>query len=315
MSTTPASNVDAPATDGIEVAPPANSVPTTATENASPAVALTPEAVADALPSLTPAQIEQVLATVKRRVKVDGEERELSVADLEKDYQKREASDKRFREASELRSKLTEYLVAAKQNPRAIFDFLAKEGGHDPRQVAEDLLAEELQREMMSPEERELSATRTQLQQLQQQIASEKATAEQAERTKREGAEQQSLEADINKALVGSKLPRTEGMLQSMRDTLAIARREGYPLSASEVVDIARENYQRQVVQFLQEAPAETMAAFLGEDGLKKLRQYDMGRVKTPAPAVAASDQPPKKSTGEPQRASSRDFLSKLRGG
>jgi hypothetical protein len=89
------------------------------------------------------------------KVKVDGQELELSQEELVRDYQMRQASEKRFQEASKLRQEAQAQIDAlqyAKENPIEFF----KQTGVNAKAFAEQVLLQELEESMLSPQEREL---------------------------------------------------------------------------------------------------------------------------------------------------------------
>lgn len=169
------------------------------------------------VPELTEAQINAIIRKAKYKAKVDGEELELDYDTLMKDFGTTKAATKRFQEASELaktakqkEDALAQFLNSAKENPRTIFE-LAQRLGHDPKQLAKDLVWEEIQYEKLSPVERELLETKKRLEAYER----EKTEAEEARKVQEQQqlAKQyeQEIETDVQDVLkVGKFKPSKE---------------------------------------------------------------------------------------------------------
>lgn len=268
--------------------------------------------------SLTPEQLEAVAKVLKRKVKVDGQELEVGLEDLERDYQLKEASMKRFQESATLKKQLQEIIQVLRERPA---DALAHELiGHDPRKVAEDILAQHLQRELMSPEEREVLTLKQERDALLARIREEEATQAAAKQQAEQAARSAAIEADIQAALKDARIPVSDAMLENMREVMQVAAQEAAkagqpPFTAKDLVDVAKGRFRAQLAKFFGDASGDVLAEFLGEQGLARVRQYDLGRLKKGPAVVPPDQQPPKKDTKDrPRGASTRDILATLRG-
>ncbi len=135
------------------------------------------------------------------KVKIDGSESEVSLDDLKATYQKERSADKRFQEAAEirksaeakyaeteeLRRQLEEFVEHARKNPKDMISKL----GHDPRELAQQILLAELEEEAQSadPNLRRIAQLEAKLNKF------EEAT-ENAAKEKRDREEQERLEAE-----------------------------------------------------------------------------------------------------------------------
>jgi hypothetical protein len=128
----------------------------------------TPAPAADAAPQAEgqPSQSNQPPKQPSQKVKakVYGREVDVTVDELVRDYQKYQASDRKFQEASRLMKEMDKLVESGKKDPKVILEKLGhkdpkailKSLGIDPKEFAETLLIADIENEMLSPTEREL---------------------------------------------------------------------------------------------------------------------------------------------------------------
>jgi hypothetical protein len=247
-------------------------------------------------------------------VKVDGEEIEVSEDEILRDYQLRTASDRRFNEAASMRQQAEELIKLLKTNPRGALEHPAV--GVNLKDLAEEILSEHLEEELLDPQEKEIKKLQRQL----KQIETDKKLAQETEASKeREALEikyAEEYEKQISDALETGGLPKTNRTVDRMVYYMREAINKGYELKASDVVSLVREDYITDIKDLLGASDAKVIADMLGEGGLKKIRKYDVDRVKNPKGATpTASEQAPEKQReGKTrQKISMDEFFDKLR--
>jgi hypothetical protein len=170
------------ATASTEIAAPENVIPqgesldlpAEPTENTESAVMEEMKAEEDdgiELPELSDQQMAKLLRKAKIKHKVDGEEVEIDIESLKKAYGLDKVATKRLQEAGELKKTalqqaqqaakdaLAQHLDGWKKDPRQALDTLERLGV-DTRQLAKDMVWEEIQDSKKTPEQRELEALR-----------------------------------------------------------------------------------------------------------------------------------------------------------
>lgn len=214
------------------------------------------------------------------KLKVDGEELEVTEEELLRGFQLRKASDKRFQEAADLRKKAEEVINLLKTDPRKALQH--PEIGVDTRSLAEEILKEHLDLELMDENERKIHELQQKLKTAEEQKKQEEVDKQrqEAERLEIEYAEQ--YQKDINSALEGSGLPKTNYTMNRMIHYMQQAIDYGYEASAKDIVELVREDYHSDIKQMFSAADATILARILGEDGLKKVRGVDVQRLKDP---------------------------------
>ena len=252
------------------------------------------------------------------RVKIDGEEIEVSTEELERGYQRARAAAKRFEEASALRKQLDSekeqirgWVESLKGDPITMLEQL----GVDMRSKIEEHYSTLLAREQMSPEQRELHDLKAKM----RQQESEKA---ERERQAREQAEQaaatqyrERFTSELTEALDMAGIPaddRAAYIPQAAALMRASLREDG--TSALTVQDIARhlvEEEGKRRDRFvssrfaeLQELDGDALLEAIPETIQSKLRAALLAKVKNPAEkgVRVAPPKPKAKPQGQPKR-------------
>lgn len=242
-----------------------------------------------ALPELTPQQIEKLLTTIKRKVKVDGAELEVPLAELETDYQLKAASHKKLREAAALRKEAEAAVAKLKADPRRAL----RELGVDVRKLSEDELSEALAEEMMSPAEKALRDREKAIAEREARIEAAEAERKEAEIAAQVPVLFEQYERGVKDALRGAGLPETPQLMRAVAAQVEDDLKAGLELNFSAAASVVAQHFTSYLGDTLKNAGAESLVRLLGEEGLKKLREYDLGRLKAPAPVVPAAAQPP----------------------
>lgn len=220
-------------------------------------------ALEEALPELTPAQIEKLLETTKHKVKINGEEKEIDYATLRRDYQIKAAADKKFKDAAEARKKAEDIMELLRKDPKKALSH--PDIGIDLTEFAENIIVEHLEQASMTPEQKELSELRR-FKEQQEKAAAEKA-AQEAE--SQEDAEVQALveqfESEAPDALVSAGLPITEWTYNKLKQLKIQSMREGYEVTTKELASLAKEDYDKELKTFFSQATPDVLAGLLGE--------------------------------------------------
>lgn len=214
----------------------------------------------------------------RERIKIDGEEIEVDYETMKRDYQLRKASDKKFREAAMMNKRAEDFVHLLKTNPKKVL--LNPNLGIDMRSLAEEILAEHLEDEMMDPKDKELKKYKKQL----EEIENEKKTAaqkqEEAQIAELREKYSEDYSTQITSALQESNLPKTEHTVKRMAYYMHQALVRGYEMKARDVVDLVRQDYMNETKSLFGAADEDTLISLLGEDTIKKIRKYEAKRMK-----------------------------------
>lgn len=246
----------------------------------------------------------------KMKLKVNGVEREFDEATVIRKAQLAESAEQKFQEAAKLRKQTEAFIEALRSDPMSVLT--NPQLGLNFRELAEQYLAKEIGREMLTPEQREIE----ELRQFKAERERQEEEARQAEMTTKQQAEfkaqqvkyAQAYDREITDALTGSGLPRTPQTLKRVAELMHNALSKGYELDAVTAADMVRESYQSDISQLYGQLDGEKLLAVLGEDLAKKIRMYDLQRLKAKqapppvqepaAPAAPVSRREPKPAGG-----------------
>lgn len=245
----------------------------------------------------------------KFRVKVDNEDLEVDEAELIKGYAHNKAASKRMQEAAKRRQEAEHVLNALASNPREAFKLL----GMDARKFAEQLINEDLNEAVLTPDQRNQRDMRRQLEQYQAQERSYKEQAEQQERERQQQEYMETIQTDIIGALDASGLPKTSQTIGRFAYYMDAALRQGYEVKASDVAEFVKKDYVSDIQALMGGLSEDVIESFLGADISRKIAKSAVKKQagSTPVPRGVNAPREPKK---EKAVISPREFFDARRG-
>ena len=214
----------------------------------------------------------------KYKVKVDDQESEVDEDELLRGYQNSKASSKRYQEASHMQKQLEQFIESSRKDPRKMFEVL----GINPRDFSEQLLLQELEESLLSPEEK---SSRSERQELEQYRLQSKLLKDKEASTQRE-AEYSRVAEDIDSQIYS--ILKESGTQATPRNIARIAEYMLAGLDAKDGVMDARTAYGKvrsDVSQDLQElfaqSSTEELVKILPVEFLQSLRQHDIGKARS----------------------------------
>jgi hypothetical protein len=218
------------------------------------------------------------LGEKRYKVKVNGEELEVTEQELIQGYQTRRAADEKFREAAMARKQAEEFINLLKKDPIKV---LSHPGlGIDFRKLAEEYLYSQLEEELMDPKDRELKKYKAMIEE-QERIKAEQEQAEREAQIERLKAQySQDYVKDITAALQDTGLPKNEFTVKRIAFYMAEALKRGYNLTARQVAPLVKEDYIKEQKALYSSLDGDLLIQLLGEDLVNKVRKYDVSKVK-----------------------------------
>lgn len=211
---------------------------------------------------------------------VDGKvvTKEYTPAQVKQMLQKAEGADRRFQDASRIDQMNKEILWLAKNAPEKLLSHPAV--GLDPYKWAENLLYEKIKLEQMDPKERELMETQQKLKAIEEQ---KQAIERQYQNERLQKAVQYAREnnqREISTALKNSGMPVNNYTMKRTAHYMLEAMDMNVKVTPEEVLPLVQEDYKNEQQALFSSADEETLASILGEENLKKIRKYEMARLK-----------------------------------
>lgn len=219
----------------------------------------------------------------KFKLKVDGQEVEVDEEELKKGYTHQKAATKRFQEGVKAKKMADDFMKAMK-NPDTLVDSLFKLGYEKSqiRKLAESFLAGELEEELLDPKEKELRTYKSELENYKKKEQEAKEAKEKADFEQLKAKYAEDYNKQFIEALKDSGLRQSKALVGEMAKYIARAAKIKYQMTPKEAAQLVKEDEEQRRNIRIGEADAETLIKILGEDGLKKVREYDTSRLKDP---------------------------------
>ena len=242
-----------------------------------------PETVQEVSEDSSPLSQEPSALPPKIKVKVDGQDLEISQEELVRDYQMRQASQKRFQEAAQLKQEAQQQMEAlkfARENPIEFF----KMTGVNAKEFAEKVLLEELEESMLSPQEKELRDLRNYKSKLEQQEQQRLTLQQEQQRLALEEQTAQEIENEILEVLTASNLkPTPRNIAKCAEYLLASLDENGNRMHARDAFQRVQKNQRSDVLEHIASlTPAEIESQF--PEFYKSLLNYSATKSKVSLP-------------------------------
>lgn len=244
--------------------------------NAAPVVApVTQSQTAPAVPetgAVTPTAAE----VRKMKIKFDGQESEMTEAEVIALAQQGKSSQKRFQEAAQTKKEAQELTTYLKENPREAL----KKLGIDVRQFSEEYLMEMITEQSMSPEQKSQREMESKLRAYEKADKDAKDKKDKEEHAALDAKYTQEFEQTFITALSESGLPKTAFTLRRMADLQMMSYKKGLELSPSQIAKIVREDYVNEQKALFGSVDGAQLMEMLGQDIVKKLSKHQVAEHK-----------------------------------
>lgn len=242
------------------------------------------------------------------KIKVLGQERELTEEQYQRYAQKGVAADEKLRQASEKMREADQLLQLAQRDPLAYL----QRTGVDVHKLAEEMLYHKYREEELSPEQRQQKSREEKLRQYEEAERHYETQRQQEEREHRANEARQRFLTDTKAALESAGLPfNNQAVLfvaSYMEQAERTARAQGNEaprVAPADVIPWMRQDieamlgyqaenmpddrFQQVITSRFEKADGKTLAKILGEDSLRKIREYELSRLgrKAQAPQSA----------------------------
>jgi len=220
---------------------------------------------------------EEVIEKLNRKfkVRIDGVDSDVDEAELIRSYQLRKVSDKRLDEGMKARKQAESFLHMLKTDPQRVLS--DPRIGLDVKKFAEDIIYKQLQDEMLTPEQRELSNYKAKVKQYEAHQQKLQDEARQKEASTLHEQQRDAYVTDISDALSNAGLPKNSYTVQRVVHEMTRAIKAGFSnVTAQDVVDMVHTQFVKDTKELYGNSSEETLMKLLGDEVSSKIRNYDL---------------------------------------
>lgn len=231
--------------------------------------------------------------------------RKLKLAELKKEYSRRReherAASMKFDEAAALRKQVQAALQTINTDPEGALQKL----GIDPVQFAQQTLAKRMQREQMTPEQREFEERKAQFEARERAVQEREEQIQNHQRAEYVRQWEQHYQRSFENAAKAKGLPATPRVLARMAEIAdSYISNDRDDVLFEDIADQVRDELQEENGHFLGELDGKTLLSILPKNVVEQVRQALVAQVRQPAAPVAQREQ------SAPRSAQPRGYIS-----
>jgi len=250
----------------------------------------------------------------KEVLKVNGKQKEIKdYNDMVRLAQLGLAANEKFQQASEKIRQAEAIVELLQTNPEKALTRL----GFDIREMAENYLRQELEKEVLTDEQRKV----LELEQKLAEYEEEKKYKEEQEKANRIAELQRHYEAELSDKIINAietyKLPKNERTISRIAEKLYVALESGYEIDPINIAPLVKQEIEEELKGMYGTLDVDDMLSLLGEDNLKKIREHELKKVKEKAPQNPTKTTPvatavPEENSAPKSKKAVRDFFKEL---
>ena len=231
-------------------------------------------------------------AMKKYELQVNGKKKSVELdfdndEEVKKYLSKAMASDEKFEEAASIRKQAEQLVMMLKENPLALLRH--PELGLDVKQLATQILNDELDEMQKSPEQKrieELERNLKEREEAEKKLSEEKREAEMA---KMQAEAYRQIDEDITTALETSDLPKSPYVVKRIADAMIEAVNLGYEdVRVTDIMPYVEQQILAEIQAMFEAKPAETMEKIIGKKNLDSYRKSKVSKAKAKPIETAA---------------------------
>jgi hypothetical protein len=218
-------------------------------------------------------------------VNINGSTRKVSLDDLKAKYSLESASRERFEEAAKLNKQASTIMNLLKNDPMKLLTH--PDLGLNFKELAENYLIGELEKEQMSPEQRSVMDRDNALQQREQELQRREQEIQNQRLAAQEEIFKQKFDKDIAQALIEAGMPKNAQTMMRVVDVLKRLNSADTDIPIKDVVLHVKQEMTNELQSLLGTMDPISLTSLLGEDITKSIRSAEIDKlVKKPAHTV-----------------------------
>lgn len=292
------------ASGSIDSAPAGNEVDTGSSESVE----------SDQLDEPNPESDPPAKPVERYKVKVAGQEREMTLDELRQQATLAMGAQARFEEAARLRKEADAAREALLKDPAG---YLREQGWTQEQlyALAEKQVLQQIEEERLTPEQRRIRELEAKLQETESAKEAARKAEEEAAIAQQEQEYSQRLVGELKDAFKKTGLALDDSLhLTGVIKFLQGARAAGEDVNVAEAVEYVRHEMQERTNQFLNSMQGDQLLRYLGPQVLERIRKADIARIKNQPQEPSVDERPAVPAQGSAKEiASADDFFLTLR--
>lgn len=253
----------------------------------------------------------------KYKIKVDGEDLELSRDEMIKYAQLGRAGQKKMQEAAIIRQEAINLVDLLRKDPRKVLSDPNILGSDDAViKLAQEILANKLDEEQKDPTTLRAEKAERELEDLRKKAKDKEEQDQKSAYERLVQQEEAQLEEQITTAFETSGLPKSPFVLKRLADVMISAAEADKNITPRMALNIVKREMQKDLKEYFDITPEEALEELLNADKVKNLRKRQLSKLKDQVKSAAPSVNDIKESARptiqkeEPnKKVSMRDFL------
>ncbi len=242
--------------------------PAAPVESTEVAPATNAETTEDGKAVAKPVTEAEVKAAIKKyKLKFGKETREVDENQIVNLAQKGWASDEKFQKASGKEKMMADLISKFEEDPDAFIKYIGK----DPVEIYKKQLAKELQRRVMTPEQRELADAKARLAEYEAGEKRRKEDEHKQQVDKLQAHYEQEYDKQMSEAIVAGGLPKTAKTIKRMAQLAYKNLEMGLDLPWGSIAEMVKDEYKQDMKELFGASDADKLIEMFGPEVAKKL--------------------------------------------
>lgn len=228
----------------------------------------------------------------KLTLKIDGEEIEEEYDPDDQEYMTRQlqlakVAQKRMQEFASLQKDVVAFVQELKKNPRKALSDPAI--GLDVKQLAAQIIEEEIAESKKSPEQIEKEKLQAELQAMKDEREREKQEAQKSEYERLVAQTEQQYDIQIDAALQKTDLPKEDYIVKKIADYLYVGLKAGKDVTVDDVLPLVEEEMLSDLNHLINVLPDDKLDKFIGKAIQDRMRKKNVAKAKASKQAVGSN--------------------------
>lgn len=191
----------------------------------------------------------------------------------------------RAQQYTELQKEVGQFLKKL-QDPKTARQALSDPNiGLDIKQLARQVIEEEIANSQKSPEQLEKEKLEAEIKSLKDKQKSDKEDFEKREFERLQEVAYEQYDMQITKALEGSDLPKSPYVIKKMAEYMLLGLQNNLDISANDILPLVQEEIQQDIKDMFSALPDEMVEKMVGKDKINNLRKKKVAKAKDVPPA------------------------------